>query len=722
MKQLLLSFILLNVFVVSSAVNHWETVVYENDTWKYLVPTSVVSSSWNQLAYNDAGWNIGPGGFGYGDGDDNTTFGSALSCFQRITFNIVDINAIDQVVLNIDYDDAFVAYLNGVEIGRDNITSSGQPAYNQASDGLHEAQMYSGGAPNQLIFSAASLVNGMNVLCVQVHNESLGSSDMSSRVWLSLGINNSSNDYGATPGWFNPPFDFVSSNLPIVVINTAGGATIPNEPKIDASMGIIYNGVGVRNYLSDPFSEYSGNIGIEVRGSSSQMFPKKQWGFETRDNFGIRNDVTLFNMAYDNDWILYAPYSDKSLIRNVMAYEMGKDLGGYAPRTKLCEVVLNGDYHGVYVLTEKIKRKDGKVGSNDVDQQDVSGNELTGDYVIKVDKTTAGGVVAWSSPYPPYSGASQNTTFQLHDPPIDSLNSIQQNYIENYVTNFESALNGPNFADPVLGFAPYIDINSFVDFLLVNEASHNVDGYRISSYLHKIRTSEGGKLFAGPLWDFNLAFGNANYCSGSSTSGWEMNFYQVCGNDNWQNPFWWKKLTQDVNFNHELNCKWQRMRQGAWHTDSLMARVDTLAAYLDEAQQRNFQRWQILGSYVWPNDFIGNTYAEEISYIKTWITDRMNWLDGNMFGSCTDLGISEKMSSAISVYPNPGNEDFHFTLGIAAANAELNLLDIDGKVVYSEYGISGKGHDIHVDNLAPGLYHYIIKIQGKVVTGKLMIQ
>ena len=157
-------------------------------------------------------------------------------------------------------------------------------------------------------------------------------------------------------------------------------------------MGIIYNGEGVRNYMTDPFNEFDGNIGIELRGSSSQMFPKKQWGLETRDNFGNRNDVTLFNMAYDNDWILYAPYSDKSLIRNVMAYQMGRDLGGYAPRTKLCEVVLNGDYHGVYVLTEKIKRKDGKVGTNDVKPQDISGNELTGDYVIKIDKTTSGGV------------------------------------------------------------------------------------------------------------------------------------------------------------------------------------------------------------------------------------------------------------------------------------------------------------------------------------------
>jgi hypothetical protein len=332
-------------------------------------------------------------------------------------------------------------------------------------------------------------------------------------------------------------------------------------------MGIIYNGPGVRNYMTDPFNEFDGNIGIEKRGSSSQMFPKKQWGLEARDNFGASNDITVFNMAWDNDWILQAPYSDKSLIRNVLAYDMGWDLGQYTPRTKLVEVVLNGDYHGVYVFMEKIKRKDGKVGTNDLETNDIEGNELTGDYVIKCDKLTAGGVVAWSSPYLPYPGASNQRTFQCHDPSLDSLNPTQLNYIETYVTDFESALNGPNFSHPTLGYAPYIDMMSFIDFFLVNEISKNVDGYRISSFLHKVRTSEGGKLYAGPLWDFNLGFGNANYCDGSAVAGWQINFYQICGGSV---PFWWGKLVQDQNYVHYLNCRWQEMRQGAWNTDSLM--------------------------------------------------------------------------------------------------------------------------------------------------------
>ncbi|MFT6500735.1 MAG: hypothetical protein ACJASQ_000844 [Crocinitomicaceae bacterium] len=513
-----------------------------------------------------------------------------------------------------------------------------------------------------------------------------------------------------------------SSNLPIVVINTAGGASIPNEPKIDATMGIIYNGPGNTNYFTDPFNEYSGDIGIELRGSSSQGFPKKQWGLETRTNLGQTNDVSIFGMAFDNDWVLQAPYSDKSLIRNVLAYDMGWDLEEYSPRTQLCEVVLNGVYEGVYVFMEKIKRKDGKVGTNDVEPQDISGNELTGDYILKVDKLTAGGVVAWTSSIPPYSGSGQTIKFQCHDPSIDSLNATQLNYIETYITDFENALNGPNFADPVLGYAPYIDVMSFIDFFLVNEISKNVDGYRISSFIHKVRASEGGKLYAGPLWDFNLAFGNANYCDGGNTAGWELDFYNQCGGDGNQNPFWWEKLIQDPNYTHNLNCRWTEMRQGAWHTDSIIERIDNYAAYLDEAQQRNFSRWQIHGTYIWPNNFIGNSFQEDIAYMKDWITNRVNWMDANMFGSCPDLGVEEKDLELVQVFPNPAVNDFNFSFKEYISKGTMELMNLSGQVIYHVEEISGKGHQIHIDNLASGMYYYTFNLDGKIVKGKLMIQ
>ena len=709
-----------------SQVDHWETVVYETDTWRYITPSSPVVASWNTIGFNDAAWSTGQGGFGYGDGDDNTTFSATLSCYQRKSFTITDVSAIDQAILNIDYDDAFVAYLNGVEITRDNITSTGQPAYNQTSDGLHEAVMYSGGYPLQFVLSStfltANLVNGTNVLCVQTHNESNSSSDMSSRVFLSLGITNTSNNYGPTPPWFVAPFVFTSSNLPIVVINTAGGAPIPNEPKLDATMGIIYNGPGNMNALSDPYNEFDGNIGIGIRGSSSAGFPKKQWGLETRDLLGNSIDVSFFDMAYDNDWVLSAPYSDKSLMRNVLTYKMGWDTEHFAPRTKFCEVILNGEYQGVYVMMEKIKRKDGKVGIDDVKPEDTQGNELTGDYIFKVDKLTAGGQVAWTSPFLTYPTGSNTINIQMHDPELVNLLPVQLNYMETTVTAFETALAGVNFTDPSLGYSPFIDRGSFIDFILVNEFGKNVDGYRISTFLHKRRLSEGGKIVAGPLWDFNLAFGNANYCQGGDTTGWEIFFNNYCGGG-LDNPFWFERLLQDPSFANEMNCRWLDMRAGKWHTDTLMAYIDAQAAYLDQAQVRNFQKWTTLGNYVWPNNFVGNTYAEEVNYLKTWVSARAAWMDANMFGTCSNWSVDELESTGIRVFPNPAKEHVSFEFTKSITDGSLNIYDASGKLVRSVLLQNTYEAEFNVANLSQGIYTYrVSEVDQSPITGKLIIQ
>ncbi len=140
---------------------------------------------------------------------------------------------------------------------------------------------------------------------------------------------------------FAETVNFESSNLPIVVINTHG-QTIPDEYRIIADMGIIYNGPGQRNHVNDPFNNYDGKISIELRGSSSQMFPKKQYALETEDAQGENLNVSLLGLPEENDWILNGPYSDKSLIRNVLIYRLARDLGNYASRTRFCELVLNG--------------------------------------------------------------------------------------------------------------------------------------------------------------------------------------------------------------------------------------------------------------------------------------------------------------------------------------------------------------------------------------------
>lgn len=691
-----------------SQIDHWETVVYEDDTWDYLVPTSAVDPSWRLNGFNAIGWSSGPGGFGYGDGDENTILpNGTTSCFQRIEFNITDTSDITIAALSIDYDDSFVAFLNGTEISRDLLLGN-PPAWNNWSTGLHEAQMYQGGYPAQYTlnqaFIQANLLNGTNTLAIQTHNQSNTSSDMSSRVWLHLGIKTGSSNYGATPTWFVPPFVFTESNLPIVVVNTDLGLTIPDEPKIDAEMGIIWNGDGNMNYITDPFNEFYGDIGIERRGSSSQSFPKKPYSVETRGPDSSNYNASIFNWPADNDWALIAPYSDKSLIRNVLTYKLGNETGHYTPRTKLCELVLNGEYQGVYVFTEKIKQGSGRVDVDKIEYNDTNADEITGGYIVKIDKTTGGEPIAWTSPFAQAPPATGPIHYQLHDPELDSLHPLQQSYIQSYITNFETALDAASFTDPIIGYRPFIDVGSFIDFMLINEISKNVDGYRISTFYHKQHISDGGKLVAGPLWDFNLAWGNANYCDGGLTTGWEIYFNDVCGGGgSLNNPFHWNRLVQDPDYTHELNCRWQELRQDILHEDSLLLFIDEQAVLLNDAATRNFTKWPTLGSYVWPNNFVGNTYQEEIDYLKSWTSARIQWMDNNMFGSCPDLQSTEFEFEHISVWPNPTEQEFNIMLQNNSEADEIRLVDMSGRVLIKN-SINGQQHSMDVSNLSTGMY------------------
>lgn len=707
-------------------IDHWETSVYEYNTWSYLVPDSPVDEAWNTLDFDAGDWATGPGGFGYGDGDDNTVVPpGTVSIYQRIEFDVTDKSVIAAAALTIDYDDAFVAYLNGVEITRELMTGEGQPDYNQYAAGLHEATMYDGVYPAQYGITAAFLEEhlneGMNVLCVQSHNESWTSSDMTSRVNFSFGITDASSDYGPTPVWFVPPVVLTESNLPIVVLET-GGASIVDDPKIEAIMGIINNEDGM-NSISDEFNEFYGHIGIEIRGSSSGTFPKKSYGLETRGPDSTNYNVSIFDWPVDNDWILYAPYSDKSLIRNVLTYKLGNEMGKYAPRTQLVELVINGQYQGVYVFMERIKQNPGRVAVDELEYDETEGNDLTGGYVIKIDKTTGGGIIAWTSPFLQAPPAWGPVHYQLHDPEIEEINPIQLDYIESYVTAFETALDGPDFDDPEEGYLPYIDLKSFIDFMIVNEISKNVDGYRISTFLHKHRLSEGGKLTAGPLWDFNLAWGNANYCQGGWTSGWEIYFNDVCGGGGaLNNPFWWNRFVEDENYTHALNCRWQELRMSTLHTDSILAFIDEMEVLLEEPAERNFQRWQILGTYVWPNNFVGDTYAQEMDYLREWAIARLEWMDDNMFGSCEDLAVGEENSSELTLFPNPTNEKFYLQFNRPVANINVQVTSQTGQILINENVSYESIPQIDVSDLAEGFYLVKIYKDGELKATKKLLR
>ncbi len=734
MKNGLLSLVLISSIASTAQTNHWETAVYETDTWSYVVPNAEPDTNWRKVPFNATSWATGPGGFGYADGDDNTTVSQNESVFIRVVFSIADTSRIAEAVLNADYDDGFVAYLNNVEIARADIATAGRPPYNTLASANHEAVMYSGGNPDYFNISENTLeglmLPGNNVLAIQIHNVTANSSDLSGRFWLSFGITDASVLFGPTPAWFVAPLVFVSSDLPIIVINS-GTNTIVDEPKVMADMGIIYNGVGIRNYMTDSFNNYNGKIGIEFRGSSSQGFPKTPYGFETWDVNGNAIDSSLLGLPKEQDWILSPSYSDKSLLNNYLTYDLARSMGWYAPRGVFVEVFLNGEYIGVYILMEKIKRDNDRVDIANLQPIDIAGDQVTGGYIIKIDKTTGNGGGGWTSPFAPDTADNgQTILFQYEYPSEFAIMPQQEAYIQAYVDSFETALAGPNFTDTAIGYAHYIDVNSFVDYFLLNELSRNVDGYRLSTYLYKDKTSNGGKLVIGPCWDYDLAWGNADYCLGSDTSGWAIDIAIPCGTGFWQVPFWWDRLLQDTSFQNKVKCRWEELKQTVLSVNYLHNYCDSMEIYLTEGTGRNFQKWPILGTYVWPNPSpIPTTYSGEITELKTWISSRWSWMNANIPGTMSGCNPTDVPSTAASssmstsgAYPNPFTNEINFSLYLATADAiTVTVYNSLGQAVIVPAIIDGTTgtNQIRIilpEDLPAGMYVMHVENAGKVWT------
>lgn len=473
---------------------------------------------------------------------------------------------------------------------------------------------------------------------------------------------------------------FTSSNLPIVIINT-GSKTIVDDPKIVADLAIVDNGTGKRNALTDT-PTFTSKIGIELRGSSSQSFPKKPYGFELRDASGENSvNASILGMPSESDWVLNAMYNDKSLIREPLTYDLNRQLSTYyTPRFRLCEVVLNGSYNGVYMLMEKIKRNKNRVNITSIKTADNTGDAVTGGYIFKIDKYTGADSRDWDSPFKTNNIA---IPIQIDKPKIDEVTEPQYQYAKQFVTDFENTLAGARYQDSAVGYRKYIHDDSFVDYMIMTEVAHNLDGYRLSAFFYKDRDSKDGRLVMGPIWDFNLAYGNANYCNGNSYQGWSYTYDRICGDDPYQVPFWWYRLVSDPRFSKAVRTKYQTLRKGLLKTERVQAYVDSVANVLAEAQGRNFQRWPILGVYVWPNSFVGKTYQEEINFLKTWVKNRLEWMDNAILTMDVQvLGVEPTPEFAVSVSPNPSAGDLTVRYRLQKRSTVLlTITDANGQII-----------------------------------------
>ena len=479
--------------------------------------------------------------------------------------------------------------------------------------------------------------------------------------------------------------NLTSSNLPILIINTKG-QTILDEPKIQAEMKIINNGAGKENLINGTPTDYNGLIGIELRGSSSQMWPKKPYGFELQDVKGNSVDASIFGFPKESDFTLFASYNERSLMHSVLSFKLAREIFSYASRIQYVELILNDTYQGVYVVMEKVKRGSGRVNIAKLTDKDIAGDALTGGYIIKIDKQTGNNEGGWTSKISNNSSGNKSY-YQYHYP--KAITSEQRNYIHAYVDSVEASIQSANFADKQNGYRKYINTSSYAKMMVLNEVTKNVDAYRISSFFYKEKDSKGGKLFCGPPWDYDFTFGMPDYCDAWTVTDFVYkNFNTVCSTDYWQVPFFWTKLMQDKAFSEEVRTEYTYQRiKGTLQTDKIRAKVDSMKTELKDAQARNFMKWQVLGKYDWPTKTYPSTWEGEVAEIMPWIEGRLRWIDSqwldpNLIGITTATENVEKDLNLI-VYPNPFVERITAEMySPIAQNAKLAIYNAQGIELY----------------------------------------
>ena len=443
--------------------------------------------------------------------------------------------------------------------------------------------------------------------------------------------------------WWNYPPDneyvqLTSTNLPIVWLDV-DGEYIDREERITARMKVIHNGDGQLNWadtVAHPGQtvDYEGYVALRYRGSSSfNSSDKKPYSFRPLDKpleeGGTKKKVNILGMGKDNNWALLAPYADKSMMRDLLAFEVSRPWMEYTPQGRYCELFLDGTYYGVYILTEVVSKGKHRLNLPDPGQQ---GDSITGGYIMEVNRTD--GEVTYTSKYHPVSDTGQRLTsqyihFQYKSPDYEDMTQQQVDYITGRIDQMESSL-WNYWPTAAATYQEYIDVQNFIDYQLAQELAHNVDGYRLSGKFFKRRDSEDAR-FKMVVWDMNLAYGNADYYQGWRTDTW------MYRNNNTMNaegdpqliPFWWYKLNTDPDYTAALKARWAQYRRANLRDDRILATVDSLATVLTShgAESRNSQAWPRWGEYVWPNYYVAYDFQDEVDWLKQWLVDRIVWMD-----------------------------------------------------------------------------------------------
>jgi len=443
------------------------------------------------------------------------------------------------------------------------------------------------------------------------------------------------------------------SNLPLVVIDTFG-FDIYNEwepylPRPFRPVMSVFietdEDTNRADILDQP--DFAGYGGLHIRGSSSAGYAKKQFAFEVWDEYDQDKNASLLGFPPESDWILCGPYSDKTLMRNYQMYTWDRSMGNWGVGCRFVEMFLDidggklsqSDYVGVYVLMEKIKRDENRINVEPLETFHDTEPEITGGYILKKD---------WESNF---ETDIYNDRLAYVYPDSLDITDEQEDWLLNYLNDFEAALAASNFDDPVNGYAQYIDPASFIDHHILVELAKNVDGFVLSTFLFKDRS---GKLNMGPIWDYNGSLGGADYFCNYDPTGWLHEFDEnTCVDasgcdstgeggatfpaDNPNAYRWYQRLFEDPEFALKYADRWFQLREDFFANANVMADIDYNVASLtennaaDNPVTRNFNRWNI-DDQTWPNlwdNCHDNTkYEDYVNWMRYWLTTRLPWMDG----------------------------------------------------------------------------------------------
>lgn len=419
-----------------------------------------------------------------------------------------------------------------------------------------------------------------------------------------------------------------TSNLPLVIIDTNNSYIKVKTPMV-AKMSIIEPDENNQTKLDMPTS-YNGYISIRVRGSSSLQFPKKQYSLKTITADGKNEDVSLIGMPKENKWILSAPYSDKTLMRNHLAYSKTREINEdkyYAVRSRFVEVLryMEGkyNYEGVYVLMERIKRD-----KNRINIKKVKENKITGGYIMKLDKDVPKNIPL---------EYDENKMFYYVYPKPDKITNAQKLYISAYLRDFQKALYSDDFnlTSSKNYYGKWIDVDSFIVHFLSREYFFDSDLWQFSEYIHK---DEHQKLFLSAVWDFNSGMGNDNYHFKGSRSA--LGYVQHFTGEPYTIASWIKRLMSDPIFYNKVKEKWSSLRNGIWSDKEMILSIYKIKDQLREPAKRNFKKWRkSIGHFVWPNRqtckkpngkrIYCRTFEDAVEYdLIYWLIRRGRWMDG----------------------------------------------------------------------------------------------